>query len=203
LTQSPAQAWLDDEMVGITSDSGDPYVDGEDCALVEVSKAGGFFMRTTYPFDCDDVNHGRAMTLDFSVLKPPGTIEAEDCEVEAGGGRKLDICGENLVRDVMFSARGMFVRPSRKNPVPHATVRLTFELEPNLEGEWFQLLFVSDIPVTINDDGSRTLVAEVTQDHDYTEAELWLIDPDLRKKKQLKELLGVFSMPFRLTVMPH
>jgi hypothetical protein len=143
------------------------------------------------------------MTLDFSVLKPPGTIEAEDCEVEAGGGRKLDICGENLVRDVMFSARGMFVRPSRKNPVPHATVRLTFELEPNLEGEWFQLLFVSDIPVTINDDGSRTLVAEVTQDHDYTEAELWLIDPDLRKKKQLKELLGVFSMPFRLTVMPH
>jgi hypothetical protein len=168
---------------GIQSDINEPYVDGDACSVVQISKKGNLFMRASYSYAGGDCPvGGRSMRLYFynvdgSLACPAGSDP--DC---------------STFQDVMFSAVGMFAEPSKRNPKVESKVTLTMSKTP-MGDRWYELEFVNELPVGDVEVGVKKITAAAP-----AEAILYeLIDlrPGKKRKKQYR---GTFYMPFELTV---
>jgi hypothetical protein len=166
----------------IQSDDGRTYENGVECTLIEISRKGSLFMRTSWAYaDGNCPADGRSMRLYFynadgSLACPAGSVP--DC---------------STFRDVMFSADGMFAEPSKKNPEIESKVTLTMSRTP-MGDTWYELEFVNALSVD-EDSGGKKITAGTD-----AQALLYVLN-DLRPgKKRTKTHLGTFKMPFELTV---
>jgi hypothetical protein len=163
-------------------------VNGEECSLIEISRKGNLFMRTSWAYAGGSCPAGgRSIWIDL-------TLE-NDCP------KKLEdyglYCDRIEFKDVMLSADGMFAEPTRKNPEVKSKVDLTMSVEP-VGDTWYELEFFNELPVT-DADGGKKITASGTE----AQANLYALI-DLRPgKKRTKVLLGTFDMPFALTVCPE
>lgn len=188
-----------------TGDGDSLYVhDDNYCSIVEINRHGSFFLRTRSKYasaaDCSD-GHGRSMIIDFVCGQEscPDLPQFPDFPDEPGL-----FYGPNELDDVMLRAKGMFDEPRKKGDgTVKAEVYLTFSEKQ--QGEiWYELKFYYGIQVDPVE-GSVCGAKRITVGLDNPATLIVKVDPTAEKRRgkpKPVDPIGVFLMPFELTVYP-